>query len=195
MLGNSTGSPIGATSSNDSDLVWQAFLSGGRRRAIPKNPSGIIASMSRLLTERERKALRQQVKPLVQTLALLGAIVLVLAGVTHFVGLPATEIALNIFLQAAGLVLFFQASLLFTVGLIVAWRFVIERQGIAEELRNVVYRLDLRATKWARRWSKILEGAWFPVRLPAPPDLRLVWQDRVAIIGSGFVAGESPQLE
>ena len=119
----------------------------------------------------------------------------ILAGVARLIGLPATEIALTLFLQAAGLMLFFQASLLLAVGIVFAWRFVTERQRIAAFLCHVAEQLGLRASRWARHWRLIFRGLCVPVRLPSDPSIRLVCRDRVAIIGSGFVAGESPQLE
>ena len=151
-----------------------------------------------MLTERERKVVRQLVIPVIEMLALPWAVVLllaVLAGVAHFIGLPATEIALDIFFQAAGLLLFFQASLLLTIGIVFAWRLVTERRRIAALLCYVADRLELRASKWALRWSRIFREVCFLIRLPTPPGLRLIWWERVAIIGSRFVGGESPQLE
>lgn len=154
--------------------------------------------MTSLLTKRERKAVRQLFKPMVEMLALPWAMVLVLAvlaGVARFVGLPATEIALNIFLQAAGLLLFFQASLLLTVGFIAVWHFAIERHRVNAFICHVTGRFSVRASRLARRWYLTLWGVWFPIRLPTSHNPRLVWRDRVAIIGSRFVAGQSPQLE
>lgn len=155
--------------------------------------------MTRLLKERERKAVRQLVRPVVEMVALPHAILPVLAVLVwvgaYFFGQPAMEIAQNFYLQAAGLVLFYQASLLLAVGVIFAWRFVTERHRIAAYLRQATDRLDLTVSRWAWRWSRILRGVWFPVRFQTPPVLRLVWRDRVAIIGSRFVAGDTPKLE
>lgn len=162
------------------------------------NPSGIIASMDRLFIERERKAVRQQVKPMVEMLAPPWAIALVLAVAVvaaYFAGVPGTEYALNFILDVAGPLLFYQSALLLAAGIIAAWHYVTERHRVNALICHVAGRFSERALRLARRWYLTLWGAWFPVRLPTSHNIRLVWRERVAIIGSGFVPGESPQLE
>ena len=155
--------------------------------------------MDRLFIERERKPVRQLVKPMIEKLALLWVMATALAAVVgvvaNFASVPGTEYALNFILEVAGPLLFYQAALLLAVGVIVAWRFVIERHRVNAFICHIAGRFSERASRLARRWYPILWGLCFPVRLSPPLGLRLVWRDRVAIIGSGFVAGDSPQLE
>ena len=156
--------------------------------------------MIRLLTKRERKAVRQQAKPMVEKLALLWVMAIVLAVAVgavaaHFAGVPGTEYALNFILDVAGPLLFYQSALLLAAGIIAAWHYVTERHRVNAFICHVAGRFIERASRLARRWYPILWGLCFPVRLPTSRNLRLVWRDRVAIIGSGFVAGDSPQLE
>ena len=152
------------------------------------------------LTERERKAVRQIVKPVVfEILALPWAMIIelavVLGGLASLAGLPGAELAWGFILETAEPVVVLQAKMLAAVGAIGALCFVAGRYRIGALVYIVADRLKTRASRLASFWLLTFTGVGPLIGLQTAPAVRVPAEAITAGARAGFVAGESPQLE
>ena len=152
------------------------------------------------MTERERKAVRQLIKPVVFEIfalpwTMIIAFALVLWGLASLAGLPGAELAWGFILETAEPVVVLQAKMLAGVGAIGVLCLVAGRFRIGALFNVVADWLKARASRLAGLCLHTFAGIGSLICLPTAPALRVHSGVLTASPRSGFVAGESPRLE